>query len=77
MPQASNPPLDDLQPRPVPRFKAIDSAQRLLDVLNPHGDLPPIQNAGDRFGECGAGQTRDRQGAGAIANKLHDAVTDA
>jgi hypothetical protein len=49
MPEASNPPLDHLQSRSVVRSECTDSPRRLLDVLDPRGDVPPIQNTGDRL----------------------------
>ncbi len=58
MPQATDPPFDDFQSRAVPRFEGINPAQRLLDVLNPHGDMPPIQNTADRLANGSADQTR-------------------
>ena len=38
----------------------MDPAHRLLGVLHPHGDVPPIQNAGDRLADRGADKTRKR-----------------
>lgn len=35
----------------------INPAQRLLDVLNPHGNMPPVKNAGDRLA---SGRTAER-----------------
>jgi len=60
MSKATNPPLDHLQSRPVSRVEGIDAPNRLLDVLHSHGDMPPIQNAGDRLPSHGA----DKAGKG-------------
>jgi hypothetical protein len=42
------------------RAERIDAAHHLLDVLHPHGDVPPIQNAGDRLADGGADKARER-----------------
>src|ERR1700678_1113426 len=60
MPQPPDSPLDDFQSCAMLRFGGIDTAQRLLDVLNPHRDMPPVQNAGDGFVDRGADQTGQR-----------------
>ena len=56
MPQPPDSPLDDFQSCAMLRFGGIDAAQRLLNVLNPHRDMPPVQNAGD--GSSTAARTR-------------------
>jgi hypothetical protein len=38
----------------------MDPAQRLLDMLDPHRDVPPVQNAGDGLADRGADQTWKR-----------------
>jgi hypothetical protein len=61
MPQPPNSPLDDFQPCPMLRLGGVNATQRLLDMLNPHRDVPPIQNASDRFVDRSADQTRERR----------------
>ena len=56
-----NRPLDDFQSCAMLRFGGIDAAQRLLNVLNPHRDMPPVQDAGDGFVNGGADQTWQRR----------------
>jgi hypothetical protein len=71
MAKASNPPLDHFQSCSVPRVEGIDAPECLLDVLHAHGDVPPIQNAGDGLTDRGADKTgkccftiaKDRDGA--------------
>jgi hypothetical protein len=53
----------------MPGFEGIDPAQRLLDMLNPHRDVPPVQNADDGLADRGADQTRKRRFA--IAKDRH------
>ena len=61
MAKASNPPLDHFQSRSVPRVEGIDAPHCLLDVLHSHGDVPPIQNAGDGLADRGADKTGKRR----------------
>jgi hypothetical protein len=49
VPKAADLERDDLQSGPMLRAERIDPAQRLLDVLNPHGNMPPVENAGHRL----------------------------
>jgi hypothetical protein len=53
----------------MPGIESIVPAQRLLDMLNPHRDVPPVQNAGDGLADRGADQTRKRRFA--IAKERH------
>ena len=59
--KASNPPLDHLQSRSVSGVEGIDAPHGLLNVLHPHGDVPPIQNASDRLADRSADKTWKRR----------------
>ena len=65
VPKALDPRLDDVEVRAALRLQCVDLAHRLLDLLHPRGDVPPIQNAGNRLADRGADQAR--QGCLAIA----------
>jgi hypothetical protein len=58
MPKAADPPRNDLQPGRMFGAERINPAQRLLDVLNPHGNMPPIKNAAHRFASGRTDQAR-------------------
>jgi hypothetical protein len=60
MANASNSPLGHFQSCSVPRVEGIDAPECVLDVLDPHRDVPPIQNAGDGLTDRGADKTGKR-----------------
>jgi hypothetical protein len=73
VPKAADLERDDLQSGPMLRAERIDPAQRLLDVLNPHGNMPPVKNAGHRLASGRTDQAT--QCCFAVADNRHGLAT--